>query len=162
MFLNSLMAFAIEQIEPIAKWLTVALIAAALLIGAFVYFKKKDSFSAFLKYAAISFAGYFFLLAIGGLQVPWCKGGENSHHYSCDLSFHCEYLLMFLFPGFFVRLFCSCFSVCLSSAGLFSACLFWFIRDCYVQACAGLFCLFLICQSAFVVLVILACFVTIR
>ena len=76
MFLNSLMAFAIEQIEPIAKWLTVALIAAALLIGAFVYFKKKDSFSAFLKYAAISFAGYFFLLAIV-LFVA-----DLSYHYS--------------------------------------------------------------------------------
>ncbi len=64
MFLNSLMAFAIEQIQPIAKWLTVALIAAALLFGAFAYFKKKEIFSKFLKFSAISFAGYFFLLAV--------------------------------------------------------------------------------------------------
>lgn len=76
MFLNSLMAFAIEQIQPIAKWLTVALIAAALLIGVCVYLKKKDSFSTFLKYASISFAGYFFLLAVV-LFVA-----DLSYHYS--------------------------------------------------------------------------------
>lgn len=63
MFLNSLMAFAIEQIQPIAKWLTIALIAAAVIVGVCVYFKKKEIFSKFLKCAAISFAGYFFLLA---------------------------------------------------------------------------------------------------
>ena len=65
MFLSSLLSpYAIDLFEPIAKWLTIGILAAALLFGTLIFFLKRNVFSAFIKYAFFSLASYLLILAI--------------------------------------------------------------------------------------------------
>ena len=65
MFLSSLLSvYAIDIFEPIAKWLTIGILACALLTGTLIFFLKRKAFSAFLKYAFFSLASYLLIMAI--------------------------------------------------------------------------------------------------
>ena len=48
MFLSSLLSvYAIDVFEPIAKWLTIGILACALLMGTLIFFLKRKAFSVF-------------------------------------------------------------------------------------------------------------------
>ena len=65
MFLSSLLSvYAIDVFEPIAKWLTIGILACALLIGTLIFFLKRKAFSVFIKYAFFSLASYLLIAAI--------------------------------------------------------------------------------------------------
>ena len=65
MFLSSLLSvYAIDIFEPIAKWLTIGILAAALLAGVLIFFLKRKAFSAFMKYAFFSLVSYLLIVAI--------------------------------------------------------------------------------------------------
>ena len=63
MFLSSLLsAYAVEQFEPFAKWISVGVIALLLIVGAVIFFIKKPIFGKFVKYAF--FGVFLYLLAL--------------------------------------------------------------------------------------------------
>lgn len=65
MFLSSLLSpYAIDIFEPIAKWLTIGILTAVLLLGTLLFFLKRKIFSAFIKYAFFGIASYLLVLAI--------------------------------------------------------------------------------------------------
>ena len=65
MFLSSLLSvYAIDIFEPIAKWLTIGILACALLMGTLIFFLKRKAFSVFIKYAFFSLASYLLIAAI--------------------------------------------------------------------------------------------------
>ena len=65
MFLYSLMsATAIDVFEPIAKWLTVGIIAALLIVGIVLFFAKRNVFAKYAKYAFFGAFVYLLVLAI--------------------------------------------------------------------------------------------------
>ena len=64
MFLNSLMAFAIHTLEPVAKWATVALLLTAVAVCGYSYFAKRKDFSKIFKTVLTVLAAYFLLLAV--------------------------------------------------------------------------------------------------
>ncbi|MBQ8291431.1 MAG: energy-coupled thiamine transporter ThiT [Clostridia bacterium] len=77
MFLVSLLSTpAVDVFEPIAKWLTIALAAAALLTGAILFFVKKDLFGKYAKCALLSLFFYLLALAITFFALDIAK------HYS--------------------------------------------------------------------------------
>lgn len=65
MFLSSLLSvYAIDIFQPIAKWVTIGVLAAALLCGTLIFFLNRKAFSAFIKYALFSLASYLLIIAI--------------------------------------------------------------------------------------------------
>ena len=65
MFLSSLLSgYAIDIFQPIAKWLTIGIVAATLLLGTLIFFLKRKAFAAFIKYAFFSLASYLLIAAI--------------------------------------------------------------------------------------------------
>jgi thiamine transporter len=65
MFYSSLLstAYAVERFTPIAKWLTLGLLALLFLAGIFVFFFKRQAFAKFAKAAFIG--GFCYLLCLG-------------------------------------------------------------------------------------------------
>lgn len=64
MFLNSLLdASAIDRFEPVAKWLTIGIVAALLVTGVVLFFTEKAAFKTYFKYALIEL--FVYLLVIG-------------------------------------------------------------------------------------------------
>lgn len=65
MFLSfNLSALTVDTLQPIALWLSVGLVCAAVLTAVVLYAFKRNAFSAFCKYAAIALAAYFVALAV--------------------------------------------------------------------------------------------------
>lgn len=64
MVLCSLLTPAIDVFLPIAKWTTVGVLSALVLVGVLLYFLKKDAFSPFLKRAVLGTAVYLLALAV--------------------------------------------------------------------------------------------------
>ena len=80
MFLHSLLsAYAVEAFEPVAKWLTVGLLAAALLANLIVFLAKRKVFGQFAKYTAIGFAAYLLCLAIVFFALDIAKNYSDSY-----------------------------------------------------------------------------------
>ena len=80
MFLNSLLStYAVEKFEPIAKWLTIGLLAALLLVGVLLFFGKREAFNAYLKYALIGTAAYLLVLAILFFSLDIAKNYSDSY-----------------------------------------------------------------------------------
>ena len=63
MFSNLLTPYAIEVFLPIAKWLAIGVVAAVIVLGAVIYFVKKDFFSKYIKGAFL--ATFIFLALLG-------------------------------------------------------------------------------------------------
>lgn len=64
MFQFSLLAYAIDTIEPIAKWLTLALVLLSAILGGVLFFVKRSALSRFFKILTVSGAAYFFILSV--------------------------------------------------------------------------------------------------
>ena len=80
MFLNSLLStYAVEKFEPIAKWLTIGLLTALLLVGVLLFFGKREAFNAYLKYALIGTAVYLLVLAILFFSLDIAKNYSDSY-----------------------------------------------------------------------------------
>ena len=76
MFLSSLLSDSIDLFEPIAKWLTVGVIALLLIVGAILFFVKRSVCSTYVKYAFFGVFFYSLVLAIVFLSL------DIAHHYS--------------------------------------------------------------------------------
>ncbi len=76
MFSSTLLAAAIDVFEPIAKWLTVGILAALVLVGVLLYFFKRTAFSKYVKYAFFGAFAYLLTLAIVLFAL------DIAHHYS--------------------------------------------------------------------------------
>lgn len=81
MFLYSLLStvYAVERFEPIAKWLTIGLLAAVLVIGALVFFFKRSVFGAYAKAALIGSFCYLLLLGIVFFALDIAKNYSDSY-----------------------------------------------------------------------------------
>ena len=81
MFLYSLLStvYAVERFEPIAKWLTIGLLAAVLVIGALVFFFKRSVFGAYTKAALIGSFCYLLLLGIVFFALDIAKNYSDSY-----------------------------------------------------------------------------------
>ncbi len=66
MFLYSLLSsvYAVEKFQPMAKWLTVGVLAAALACGLVVFLVKRKAFAPVCKWLAIGLAAYLLVLAV--------------------------------------------------------------------------------------------------
>ncbi|MBR2449193.1 MAG: hypothetical protein IKB30_03625, partial [Clostridia bacterium] len=62
-FSNLLTPYAIEVFLPIAKWLAISVVAAVIVLGAVIFFVKKDFFSKYIKGAFL--ATFIFLALLG-------------------------------------------------------------------------------------------------
>ncbi|MBQ8342607.1 MAG: energy-coupled thiamine transporter ThiT [Clostridia bacterium] len=81
MYLYSLLssAYAVEKFEPIAKWLTVGVIAALLLCGLVVFLVKRNAFAAVCKWLAFGLAAYLLVLAIVFFALDIAKNYSDSY-----------------------------------------------------------------------------------
>ena len=79
MFLYSLLsASGIDVFQPIATWLTIALIPSLLIVGIVLFFAKRDVFPKYAKYAFFATFGYLLVLAIAFFTL------DIAYHYSDD------------------------------------------------------------------------------
>ena len=77
MFLYSLLSVpAIDVFEPIAKWLTISVLSALLILGAVLYFVKRNAFVKYAKYAFLGAFAYLLTIAIVFFVL------DISNHYS--------------------------------------------------------------------------------
>jgi thiamine transporter len=68
--------YAVESFEPIAKWLTIGIVAALLIAGVALYFAKRTSFPTFVKSAVFGLFCYLLIIGIIFLAL------EIAKHYS--------------------------------------------------------------------------------
>ena len=64
MFSYSLLSTAIDVVTPVAKWTTIGVFVAIVLVGAVLYFCKKEYFSPFVKRAFLGLCIYLLALAV--------------------------------------------------------------------------------------------------
>jgi thiamine transporter len=80
MFLSSLLsAYAVEQFEPFAKWISVGVIALLLIVGAVIFFIKKPIFGKFVKYAFFGVFLYLLALAVVFFALDIAKNYSDSY-----------------------------------------------------------------------------------
>ena len=80
MFLYSLLsAYAVERFAPIAKWLTVGILAAVLLVGGALFFLKRKAFAPYVKAALIAVAAYLLCLAVVFFALDIAKNYSDSY-----------------------------------------------------------------------------------
>ena len=81
MFLYSLLssAYAVEKFEPIAKWLTVGVLSAAILCGLVLFFAKRTAFPAACKRLCLGVAVYLLALAIIFFALDIAKNYSDSY-----------------------------------------------------------------------------------
>ena len=81
MYLSSLLssAYAVEKFEPIAKWLTLGILAAVLLCGAIVFFVKRNAFASVCKWLAFGFGLFLLVLAIVFFALDIAKNYSDSY-----------------------------------------------------------------------------------
>ena len=80
MFLTSLLSvYAVEAFEPIAKWLTVGIFAALLLVGLILFLTKRDAFGGYVKYALIGVFAYLLVLAIVFFALDISKNYSDAY-----------------------------------------------------------------------------------
>ncbi len=80
MFHFSLLAsYAYDVLEPVAKWLTVAVLAAMIIAGIILYFVKRDFFGKYLKYGVLSFIAYALILGILMLILQLIKRTDPNY-----------------------------------------------------------------------------------
>lgn len=81
MFLYSLLStvYAVERFEPIAKWLTLGLLVALLLIGTLVFFFKRSVFGAYAKTALMGSFCYLLILGVVFFSLDIAKNYSDSY-----------------------------------------------------------------------------------
>lgn len=74
MFPSSLLAgYAFDAAEPVALWLTVAIVAAIIIAGLVLFFAKRSVFTKYVKYGVLAFAAYALVLGITMLALQLAK-----------------------------------------------------------------------------------------
>lgn len=80
MFFNSLLAeYAFDSAETIALWLTVALVAALVVVGIITFFAKKEIFGKYVKNATLGFVAYALVLGIIMLVLQLAKRTNSEY-----------------------------------------------------------------------------------
>ncbi|MBE5747899.1 MAG: energy-coupled thiamine transporter ThiT [Clostridiales bacterium] len=81
MFLSSLLSavYAVEKFEPIAKWLTIGVIAAVLLCGLIIFLVKRTAFAPVCKWLAFGLAAFLLVLAIVFFALDIAKNYSDSY-----------------------------------------------------------------------------------
>jgi thiamine transporter len=81
MFLHSLLStvYAVERFEPIAKWLTIGILAALLITGAILFFCKRSAVGKFAKIALIGSFCYLLILGIVFFCLDIAKNYSDSY-----------------------------------------------------------------------------------
>ncbi len=80
MFLYSLLAVhAVDKFEPISKWVTIGLLGALLIVGAILFFVKREAFRVFVKPAIFVFISYLFAVAIVFFALDIVKHYSNAY-----------------------------------------------------------------------------------
>lgn len=81
MYLYSLLStvYAVEKFAPIAKWLTVGVLALALLCGATVFFVKRTAFASVCKILVFGIFAYLLVLAILFFALDIAKNYSDSY-----------------------------------------------------------------------------------
>ncbi len=80
MFQFSLLtSYAYDVLEPVAKWLTVAVLAAMIIAGIILYFAKREVFGKYLKYGVFSFFAYALVLGILMLILQLIKRTDPNY-----------------------------------------------------------------------------------
>lgn len=65
--------YAFDAAEPVALWLTVAVVAALIVAGIILFFAKRDVFAKYVKYGVLSFVAYALVLGITMLVLQLLK-----------------------------------------------------------------------------------------
>lgn len=74
MFPSSLLAgYAFDAAEPVAIWLTVAIVAALIVAGIILFFAKRDVFAKYVKYGVLAFVAYALVMGILMLALQLAK-----------------------------------------------------------------------------------------
>ena len=82
MFLSSLLsAYAVEQFEPFAKWISVGVIALLLIVGAVIFFIKKPIFGKFVKYAFFGIRAGVLALIVKAWYAMFKKSNKHIASY---------------------------------------------------------------------------------
>ena len=81
MFLYSLLStvYAVERFEPIAKWLTIGILAALLITGTILFFCKRSAVGKFAKIALIGSFCYLLILGIVFFCLDIAKNYSDSY-----------------------------------------------------------------------------------
>lgn len=81
MFLHTLLStvYAVEKFEPVAKRLTIGLLAAVLLVGIFLFFRKRAAFSKYVKASLLGGACYLLLLGVLFFALDLAKHYSDSY-----------------------------------------------------------------------------------
>lgn len=80
MFLYSLLTtYAVEKFEPIAKWLSVGVVACLLVVGCILFFAKRNVFAKFAKYALFGAFAYFLVIAVLFFALDIAKNYSDSY-----------------------------------------------------------------------------------
>lgn len=68
-----LSGYAIDVFEPIAKWTSIGVVAALIVLGLLLFVFKRDSFAKFVKYALFGMLVYLLVVGIAGLVMEIAK-----------------------------------------------------------------------------------------
>lgn len=81
MYLSTLLSAstAVDTFEPIAKWSTIGLVAAALLTGVVLFFMKKETFPRYVKYAVFGLVVYLLAVAVAFFVLDIIKHSSNEY-----------------------------------------------------------------------------------
>ena len=80
MFPSSLLAsFAFDAAEPVAIWLTVAIVAALIVAGIVLFFAKRDVFAKYVKYGVLAFVAYALVMGILMLALQLAKRTDPAY-----------------------------------------------------------------------------------
>lgn len=80
MFHFSLLSgYAFDVAEPVALWLTVAVVAVLLIAGVALYFIKREVFAKYAKYGVLAFVGYALVLGIIMLVLQLVKRTDPAY-----------------------------------------------------------------------------------
>jgi thiamine transporter len=81
MYLSSLLSatYAVEKLEPIAKWMTVGILATAILCGAIAFCKNRATFTSVCKWLIFGVFVYLFALAILFFALDIAKNYSDSY-----------------------------------------------------------------------------------
>lgn len=80
MYLSSLLAaYAVDAFEPIAKWVTVAILAALVVAGIILFFAKRSAFSKYVKYGVFSLVAYLLALFVVFFALDIAKHASDKY-----------------------------------------------------------------------------------
>ncbi|MBR2449036.1 MAG: energy-coupled thiamine transporter ThiT [Clostridia bacterium] len=93
---NLLTTYAIDVFEPIAKWASVAVVAALIIAGIIMFFAKKDAFKKFVKIALFGLLVYLLVVGLIGLIMEIGKSFDPSYVQENYMDRHATTVYLFI------------------------------------------------------------------